>query len=129
MAIHAAQNTARHNKTSPSHCCPRPIDCPTARTKPIPTRRNTMFDIAIQNAGFSLEYARKLVADAADDQMTAQPVVGKTLNRPAFVLGHLAWAASNGAAMLSGQPSPLPAEWKELYGQGVKPLPDRSRYA
>ena len=50
------------------------------------------------------------------------------LNHPAFLLGHLAWSAGDVAAEHLGLPPACPAGWKELFGIGVQPLPDRSRY-
>jgi hypothetical protein len=77
-----------------------------------------------------LGYGQKLVADVPDDQMCAQPVPGRILNHPAFLLGHLAWVNDSRASALSGQTIGAAAkpEWKELFGMGAKPSADRARY-
>jgi hypothetical protein len=76
---------------------------------------------------FALIYAKKLVADVPDEQMTAQPVPGRMMNHPAFLLGHLAWAKDNGVAMLGG--TPRLAHLKDLHGMGATPRTERSAYA
>jgi hypothetical protein len=86
-----------------------------------------MLDLLLPTYNFTLLYAQKLVADVADDQMCAQPVPGRTMNHPAFTLGHLAWANESAVGQI-GTPGPAAAEWKELFGMGAKPLAERSRY-
>ncbi len=86
-----------------------------------------MLELALQNYAFGLTYAQKLVADVPDEQMCAQPVPGRVLNHPAWLLGHLAWASEGGSALL-GQPSARAAEWREVFGMGTTPQADRSRY-
>jgi hypothetical protein len=76
---------------------------------------------------FNLTIAQKLAADVPDEQMCAQPVAGRAMNHAAFVLGHLAWANDNGAALLGLQPALAPT-WKEMFGIGAKPLSDRATY-
>ena len=86
-----------------------------------------MIDLVLPSYNFNLVYAQKLVADVPDEQMCAQPVPGRVMNHPAFVLGHLAWASENGVKLL-GEESAGAAEWRELFGTGATPLSDRSRY-
>jgi hypothetical protein len=86
-----------------------------------------MLELALQNYAFGLTYAQKLVADVPDEQMCAQPVPGRVMNHPAWLLGHLAWASENGTAFL-GQTSPWGVEWRELFGMGTTPQTERSRY-
>jgi DinB superfamily len=85
-----------------------------------------MKDLVLPSYNLTLNYARKLAADVPDEQMTAQPVPGRVMNHPAFVLGHLAWAGDV-ACWLLGQP-PAHADWKELFGMGTTPQADRSLY-
>lgn len=88
-------------------------------------------DLARNSYDMMLGYAQKLVADVPDDQMCAQPVPGRVLNHPAFLLGHLTWVHDNRAGALSGQPIGVVAshpEWKELFGMGAKPSSDRAQY-
>jgi hypothetical protein len=86
-----------------------------------------MFDLVIPVYNFTLTYAQKLVADLPDEQMCAQPVPGRVMNHPAFILGHLAWAEDGAASFLGGEPT-LGADWKALFGMGETPQADRSRY-
>ncbi len=57
-----------------------------------PTPDAAAYDLLVtairRNLAFTLEYARLLVADVPEDQMTAVPAPGLE-NHPAFVLGHL----------------------------------------
>lgn len=76
---------------------------------------------------FALNYAKMLVADVPEEQMTAQPVPNRVINHPAFLLGHLAWANDNAVALVGG--APQLAHLKETYGMGAKPSADRATYA
>jgi hypothetical protein len=86
-----------------------------------------MIDLIIPAYNFNLFYAQRLMTDVPDAQLAAQPVPGRAMNHAAFILGHLAWASDNGLTLL-GQPSMLPADWKDTYGTAVVPVEDRSRY-
>jgi len=87
-----------------------------------------MMDLVLPAFHLNLWYSQKLVADVAEEQMCAQPVAGRVMNHPAFLLGHLAWAAGDVAAGFVGLPPGCPEGWKELFGMGATPLADRSRY-
>jgi hypothetical protein len=89
-----------------------------------------MIDLVRPVYDFALIYAQKLVADVPDDQMCAQPVAGRMMNHPAFILGHLALVHDGRAGALNGDPAgvALLPEWKELFNMGAKPLADRARY-
>src|ERR1700676_1126074 len=87
-----------------------------------------MMDLILPAFRLNLWYSQKLVADVADEQMCAQPVAGRVMNHPAFLLGHLAWAAGDVAATKLGLPPAFPPEWKDLFVMGAAPLSDRSRY-
>ena len=54
-----------------------------------------MMDLILPAFELNLWYSQKLVADVPDEQMCAQPVAGRVLNHPAFLLGHLAWSAGD----------------------------------
>ena len=84
-----------------------------------------MLDNAIQVNLFLMHYCQMLVGDIADERMAEQPHSG--VNHPAWVVGHLAWAADGALAML-GAPKVMPAEWKTLFASGSKPSPSRSVY-
>jgi hypothetical protein len=71
-------------------------------------------------------YARRLVGDLSDAHMTAQPVSGRTLNHPAWILSHLTLYTTIAAAMLRQRPFPDPAD--HIYGAKSEPLPDASAY-
>ena len=64
-----------------------------------------MLDTAIQVNLFLMQYCRMLLAEITDERMTEQPMAG--VNHPAWILGHLAWAADGALAML-GAPKLLP---------------------
>jgi hypothetical protein len=84
-----------------------------------------MLDNATQVNLFLLQYCRTLVGDIADEQLAEQPHAG--VNHPAWILGHLAWAADGALAML-GAPKVLPDEWKTLFASGSKPSASRAVY-
>jgi hypothetical protein len=75
----------------------------------------------------NLGYARRLVADLRDDQMTAQPVDGCVMNHAAFVVGHLAWVCDVGVTLL-GESAAIDPGWRDLFSLTAKPVADRSVY-
>jgi hypothetical protein len=75
----------------------------------------------------NLVYARKLVADLGDEQMTAQPVGSCVLNHAAFVTGHLAWVCDFGATLL-GESAAIDPNWRDMFSLIAKPVADRSVY-
>ena len=87
-----------------------------------------MMDLILPAFNLNLWYSQKLVADLADEQMCAQPVPGRVMNHPAFLLGHLALVAGNFGTSMVGAAPVCPEDWKELFNQGAKPLADRGRY-
>lgn len=72
------------------------------------------------------DYARKMVEPLRDDQMTAQPIPGITLNHPAWVLSHLAAYGPMLAAILRGEPAQDPAD--HPFGMKSEPLADPNAY-
>ena len=54
-----------------------------------------MMDLILPVFKLNLWYSQKLVADLTDEQMCAQPIDGRVMNHPAFLLGHLALVAGN----------------------------------
>ena len=87
-----------------------------------------MMELVVPVFNLNLWYSQKLVADLTDEQMCAQPVEGRVMNHPAFLLGHLALVAGNFATGFVGAAPVCPEAWKELFNQGATPLADRSRY-
>src|SRR5580700_4425882 len=75
----------------------------------------------------NLGYARKLVADLNDDQMTTQPVGTCVLNHAAFIIGHLAWVCDFGVTLL-GESAAVDPKWRDLFSLTAKPVSDRSVY-
>lgn len=75
--------------------------------------------------GFNLVYARMLVRDVSDEQMCAQPA--PAMNHAAWVLGHLA-STCDFMGSLVGVQHAGPAEWKELFSGGTKPVCEAGRY-
>jgi hypothetical protein len=98
----------------------------------MPTIMNDqMCAFIINQYDFNLSYAKKLVEDLSDEQMTFTPSGGLD-NHPAFTLGHLV----SGSAMLAedlGEIFEMPDNWAELFlrkgpGDPRRPDPDRSKY-
>src|SRR6516165_6172450 len=84
-----------------------------------------MLDNAIQVNLFLMQLCGTLVRDIADERLAEQPHA--SVNHPAWILGHLAWAADGALAML-GAPKRLPDEWKTLFAAGSKPSTARAVY-
>ena len=78
-----------------------------------------MLDNAIRVNLFLMQDCQMLVGDIADEWLAEQPQAG--INHPAWILGHLAWAADGALAML-GAPKLLPddlgqlSSWRRLRG-------------
>jgi hypothetical protein len=85
----------------------------------------------IKQYNFNLEYARALVQDLTNNQMTIIPSNGLE-NHPAFTLGHLV----SGSALLAedlGGVFEMPDNWGDLFlrkgpGDPRKPDPDKGKY-
>jgi hypothetical protein len=78
----------------------------------------------IRQYDFNLDYARKLVEDLNETQMTTTPYVGYE-NHPAFTLGHLVTGSALMVEDLGGKLK-IPEEWDELFlrkGPGDPRLP------
>src|SRR4051812_36213437 len=84
-----------------------------------------MFESENRVNRFLLNYCRMLIADIPDDRMAEQPVPG--VNHPAWILGHLAYSASGGSALL-GAAKVFPAAWESLFLPGSKISASRSNY-
>jgi DinB superfamily len=82
-------------------------------------------DEAIRVNQFLMQQCRTLLRDIPDERMAEQPC--PAVNHPAWILGHLAWAA-DGAIAMSGGSKLLPAEWKAAYGAGSTPSASRAAY-
>ena len=74
--------------------------------------------ILIDSYQFNLEYAKKLVMDVEESQMTQSPHPGLE-NHPAFTLGHLCSAAALTSKYLGG-PYNFPPEWEKLFRSLLK---------
>jgi hypothetical protein len=85
----------------------------------------------INQYDFNLDYAKILVEDLSDNQMTVIPSNG-LVNHPAFTIGHLV----SGSALLAedlGAKFEMPDNWADLFlrkgpGDPRKPDIDKSRY-
>jgi hypothetical protein len=84
-----------------------------------------MLNSAIQVNVFLLQYCRALLTGIGDERMTEQPFPGA--NHPAWILGHLAWAADGSLEKLGGT-KVLPAGWTALFGTGTQPSAARESY-
>ncbi len=105
----------------PTHGPPPPLELP------FPAPEMTVLQLAAPLVEQNLGYARRLVADLADNQLAAQPVAGLAMNHAAFVVGHLAWVCDVGATLL-GEAAVIDPGWKELFSSTATPLPDRAAY-
>lgn len=90
-----------------------------------------MLEHIIRQFDFHLEYARALVADLSEEQMTYTPAAGLD-NHPAWTLGHLI-SGSAGLIEDMGGTFDMPEGWKELFlrkgpGDPRKPDPDTTKY-
>ncbi len=81
----------------------------------------------IRAGAVNLNYGRKLVADIADEQMSAQPAPGMSMNHAAWVLGHLAYVADSMISVFDEKPA-MSKEWKTLFNLASKPIADRAAY-
>lgn len=92
---------------------------------------NSTLKTIINQYDFNLDYAKKLVEDISNDQMTIIPSNGLD-NHPAFTIGHLV----SGSALLAedlGAKFEMPDNWTSLFlrkgpGDPRKPDVDRSKY-
>ncbi|HAW51598.1 MAG TPA: hypothetical protein DCX54_04610 [Flavobacteriales bacterium] len=85
----------------------------------------------IRQYDFNLEYAKTLVKDLSDDQMTTIPANGLD-NHPAWTIGHLVSGSADLATDL-GAEFEMPDDWAELFmrkgpGDPRKPNPDKRKY-
>lgn len=72
------------------------------------------------------EYAKRLVADLADAELTSQPVAGRTMNHPAWVLAHLGLYGPIVAAVVRGDPFDDPRH--HPFGGLSHPINERGVY-
>ena len=85
----------------------------------------------IKQYDFNLAYAKGLVADLSDEQMTMIPAKGLD-NHPAWTIGHLVSGSADLARDL-GADFQMPVGWDELFvrqgpGDPRKPELDKTRY-
>jgi RimJ/RimL family protein N-acetyltransferase len=74
---------------------------------------------------YNLHYARRLLADIADEAMCRQPLPG--MNHPAWIIGHLCDTCDLMADWLQ-VPRNCPADWGVLFDNQSEPRPERSLY-
>ena len=85
----------------------------------------------IRQYDFNLDYAKALVMDLSDDQMTTIPANGLD-NHPAWTIGHLISGSADLASDL-GAAFEIPDNWAELFVRigpedRRKPILDKSKY-
>ena len=85
----------------------------------------------IKQYDFNLEYAKVLVQDLTNEQMTTVPALGLD-NHPAFTLGHLISGSADLARDL-GAEFEMPDNWADLFvregpGDPRKPDLDKTKY-
>lgn len=87
---------------------------------------STMVQTIIKQFDFNLAFAKKLVEDVSEEQMTIIPSKGLE-NHPAFTLGHLVSGSAMTVEDLGGE-FKIPNGWKELFlrnGPGDPRLPKK----
>lgn len=84
-----------------------------------------MHNLILSRFAFQLDYLKHLVGDIGPDRMADQPFPG--MNHPAWLLGHLVWAADLVPALL-GPGSALDPSWAERFGNRTRPVADVSVY-
>jgi len=85
----------------------------------------------IRQYDFNLQYAKALVQDLSDEQMTSVPGTGLE-NHPAWTIGHLVSGCADLASDL-GEGFEMPENWADLFlrkgpGDPRKPDPDKTKY-
>ena len=90
-----------------------------------------IIEAIIKQYDFNLDYAKALVIDLSDDQMTTIPANGLD-NHPAWTIGHLISGSADLACDL-GAEFEMPDNWAELFvrkgpGDPRKPILDKSKY-
>ncbi len=75
-----------------------------------------MFERECTILRFMQGYGDQMLADIEPDAMCRQPVPG--MNHPAWIIGHLAFAADGHARYVGGEPQL--GEWKERFGFGSR---------
>lgn len=90
-----------------------------------------IIETIIRQYDFNLEYAKALVNDLTEDQMTIVPAKGLD-NHPAFTIGHLISGSADLARDL-GAEFDMPDNWADLFvrqgpGDPRKPDLDKSKY-
>src|SRR5688500_3953437 len=89
------------------------------------TTTTTTLQPVLNSFDYTLHYLREQVADVPAADMVAQPA--GIANHPAWLIGHLAYAAELLAGALGVAPW-LPTGWAERYGTGSVPAADPRRY-
>jgi len=84
-----------------------------------------MIPVLLSRFASQLAYLEALIADIPEERMAEQPAPG--VNSPAWLLGHLVWAADFVPGLLGLAPA-HGEEWAILYGARSKPIADRSLY-
>lgn len=84
-----------------------------------------MIDLLRSRFAFQLSYIKELVADIPESRFAEQPAPG--MNSPAWLLGHLCWAAEFVPTMLGRTPT-LDDAWTERFGAWSRPSTDATLY-
>jgi len=85
-----------------------------------------MLETEITINRFLCNYRRMLTVELPDERLAEQPTAG--VNHPAWILGHLTFAAERAVAIINGGENALPEPWQKLFGIGSKPTNVRSDY-
>ncbi|MCB9251283.1 MAG: DinB family protein [Flavobacteriales bacterium] len=88
-------------------------------------------ELILHQYDFNLEYAKKLISDLSEEQMTIIPSVGLE-NHAAWTIGHLVAGSADLVKDLGGEKD-IPPHWDDLFvrtgpGDPRKPDPDVYKY-
>ena len=82
--------------------------------------------VALERLTWARGFTHAMVNDMTDDQLLAR--AGGRGNHPLWVMGHLAQTDDALLSALTGEPTILPAPYKELFGGNREPTPTAADY-
>ena len=105
----------------PEGDCPAPGD----ESRGEKEHGRSMIANVLRSFAMNLDYARRLLGDVTDEQMTAQPA--KRMNPPAWIVGHIVRSFQLIGDELGLKPW-LPGHWNSLFATGSIPQTEGADY-
>lgn len=84
-----------------------------------------MIDEILRSYSLSLDFLRRLVADAPDESFAAQ--AHGAVNHPAWIIGHIIHSMQAIGGEIGLAPW-LPTDWEHMFGTGSTPVASRDSY-